>query len=249
MHFKLLRGAVGGSGGVEVKNLGDGLMVMYSSASRALAGAVGMQQAIEHHNLHLPPNRSAVRIGISTGEANEEDGDYFGDPVVQAARLCAEASGGEILAADLVRLHVGRSATHTFVERGPLASKGLPEPVTTVEVLWEPRRDRDRGAAAWPSGRCSRRCPVWVLRSADNELASLHEARKLAHSTKRAQLVLVTGEAGMGKHRARLHRWLVPPTQRARWCCSVTRTKTWASPTSPGSKWSRASPATVTPSC
>ncbi len=50
MHFKLLRGAVGGSGGVEVKNLGDGLMVMYSSASRALAGAVGMQQAIEHHN-------------------------------------------------------------------------------------------------------------------------------------------------------------------------------------------------------
>ena len=84
-HFRLLQGAVSGSGGNEVKDLGDGLMVMYSSASRALAGAVGMQQAIEH-------KRSAaesleVRIGISTGEANEEHGDYFGDPVVEAARF------------------------------------------------------------------------------------------------------------------------------------------------------------------
>ena len=49
-HFRLLRGAVAASGGTEVKNLGDGLMVMFSSPSRALAGAVGMQQAIEHHN-------------------------------------------------------------------------------------------------------------------------------------------------------------------------------------------------------
>jgi class 3 adenylate cyclase len=44
-HFGLLRGAVSASGGSEVKNLGDGLMIMYSSPSRALAGAVGMQQA------------------------------------------------------------------------------------------------------------------------------------------------------------------------------------------------------------
>jgi class 3 adenylate cyclase len=49
-HFRLLRAAVAASGGTEVKNLGDGLMVTYSSPSRALAGAVGMQQAIEHHN-------------------------------------------------------------------------------------------------------------------------------------------------------------------------------------------------------
>ena len=33
-HFRLLRSALSASGGVEVKNLGDGLMVMYSSPSR-----------------------------------------------------------------------------------------------------------------------------------------------------------------------------------------------------------------------
>src|SRR4051812_10791197 len=71
-HFRLLRGAVAGSGGTEVKNLGDGLMVMYSSPSRALAGAVGMQQAVEHHN-RSTDERLGVRIGISLGEAVEED--------------------------------------------------------------------------------------------------------------------------------------------------------------------------------
>jgi class 3 adenylate cyclase len=34
-HFHLLRGAVSASGGTEVKNLGDGLMVVYTSPSRA----------------------------------------------------------------------------------------------------------------------------------------------------------------------------------------------------------------------
>src|ERR1700675_942091 len=138
-HFRLLRGAVTASGGTEVKNLGDGLMVMYSSPSRALAGVVGMQQAIEHHN-RSADEPLGVRIGISAGEAVEEDDDYFGDPVVEAARLCAAASGGQILASELVRSLVGRHATHTFVEVGPLTLKGIPEPVDAVQVLWEPAK-------------------------------------------------------------------------------------------------------------
>ena len=136
-HFRLLRGAVAASGGTEVKNLGDGLMVMYSSPSRALSGAVGMAQAIDHHN-RSADEPLGVRIGLSAGEVVEEDDDYFGDPVVEAARLCAAAQGGQILAAQLVRLMVGRHATQTFVERGPLELKGLPGPVEAVEVVWEP---------------------------------------------------------------------------------------------------------------
>src|SRR6476646_8096228 len=136
-HFRLLRGAVSATAGVEVKNLGDGLMVMFSSPSRALACAVGMQQAIERHN-RSDVEPLGVRIGVSAGEAVEEDGDFFGDPVVEAARLCAAAEGGQILAADLVRMMVGRHATQVFVEVGPLVLKGLPEPVNAVEVQWEP---------------------------------------------------------------------------------------------------------------
>src|SRR5438874_12323555 len=76
-HLGLLRGAVAASGGIEVKNLGDGLMVMFSSPSRALACAAGMQQAIEHHN-RLADQPLGVRIGVSTGGAVEGGVDYFG---------------------------------------------------------------------------------------------------------------------------------------------------------------------------
>ena len=65
---------------LEVKNLGDGLMVAFTSLGRALASAVGMQQSIERHNHREVGAALSVRIGMSTGEATEEDGDYFGDP-------------------------------------------------------------------------------------------------------------------------------------------------------------------------
>ena len=80
-HFGLLRAAVGAAGGAEVKNLGDGLMVVFTSLSRALACAVS--DAAGDRSSQPPRAVGAalsVRIGISTGEATEDDGDYFGDP-------------------------------------------------------------------------------------------------------------------------------------------------------------------------
>jgi class 3 adenylate cyclase/tetratricopeptide (TPR) repeat protein len=196
-HFRLLRGAVVGSGGTEVKNLGDGLMVMFSSPSRALAGAVGMQQAIHHYN-RSDGEPLGVRIGLSAGEAVEEDGDFFGDPVVEAARLCAAATGGQILAAEIVRNLVGRHATQTFVAIGPLKLKGIPEAVDAIEVLWEPAKTT--GSVPLP-GRLvgAATDALFGFFGRGPELAVLDEARKQAHTTKQCQAVFVSGEAGMGK--------------------------------------------------
>ncbi len=46
-HFSILRQAIAEAGGSEVKNLGDGLMVAFGSAS---AAAVAMQQGVERDN-------------------------------------------------------------------------------------------------------------------------------------------------------------------------------------------------------
>ena len=59
----------------------------------ALAGAVAMQQAIAGRAPDTEP--LAMRIGLASGEAAFDDNDYFGIPVVEAARLCALANGGE----------------------------------------------------------------------------------------------------------------------------------------------------------
>ena len=165
--------------------------------SLEIPNAAPMQQAIHHHN-RSDGEPLGVRIGMSAGEAVEEDGDFFGDPVVEAARLCAAAGAGQILAADLVRLMVGRHATQTFVEVGPLELKGIPEPVDAVEVLWEPAQTA--GSVPLP-GRLvgAATDALFGFFGRSGELTVLEEARKQAHTTKRCQAVFVAGEAGMGK--------------------------------------------------
>lgn len=156
-----------------------------------------MQQAIEHHN-RSSDEPLGVRIGISIGEATEEADDYFGDPVVEAARLCAAADGGQILITDMLRMMVGRHATQTFVELGPTELKGLPEPVDVVEVLWEPAVVE--GSVPLPGrivGAATDALFGFFGRTA--ELEVLEEVRKTARSSQRCQVVFIAGEAGMGK--------------------------------------------------
>ena len=119
-HFSVLRQAIAESGGTEVKNLGDGLMVVFSSASAAIGCAVAMQQGVDQAN-GTEEEAVGLRVGLSVGEASNESGDYFGDPVVEAARLCAHCNSGEILATDFVRAMAGRrsrtSADHSVSSR------------------------------------------------------------------------------------------------------------------------------------
>ena len=114
-HFGILREALGSRGGHEIKNTGDGLMVAFSSASAAVECAVVMQQLIERryrgaaHSVHL-------RIGLGAGEAMVKDGDYFGTPAIEAARLCDKAPTDGILVSGAVRMLAGRCEG---VEFGP----------------------------------------------------------------------------------------------------------------------------------
>lgn len=195
-HFSVLREAVAAHGGNEVKNLGDGLMVVLPGPSAALDCSVAMQQAIDRHNA-AGYAELAVRIGVATGEVTTEDGDYFGDAVVEAARLCAAAGGGQILTTALVRATLGRRAAHAMDRVGDLELKGLPEPVEAWEVRWAPAADP---AAAVPlPGRLQDRSLVaFVGRGPEREL--LGSAWKEAMAGGR-RVVLLSGEPGIGKTR------------------------------------------------
>src|SRR5437660_9710358 len=100
-HFSVLRAAIETAGGRQIKNLGDGVMAVFPSGSSAFDAAVEIQHSVARSNRHAGP-QLAVRIGVSAGDASEENGDYFGTPVVQAARLCGTADGGQILATEIV---------------------------------------------------------------------------------------------------------------------------------------------------
>jgi len=195
-HFSVLRQAVAETGGTEVKNLGDGLMVVFSTASAGLACTVAMQQGVERDN-RAAAERVEIRIGLSGGEATREGDDYFGDPVIEASRLCARATGGQILVSALVGATAGRRNPHVLDSVGQLALKGLPEPVETLAVRWEPLAGPATGVPPLPT-RLELRPEVGIV-GRDPELALLAAAYKRVAVGDGREVMLLRGEAGTGK--------------------------------------------------
>jgi class 3 adenylate cyclase/DNA polymerase III delta prime subunit len=137
-HDALLAEAVTANGGTVVKGLGDGILATFDAAADGVGAAVAVQQAADGHGRAAPDQAFSVRVGLSVGDVAAEGDDVFGVPVVEAARLCAAAAGGEILAADLVRALARGRGGFSFEPMGELELKGLAEPVPACRVLWEP---------------------------------------------------------------------------------------------------------------
>jgi adenylate cyclase len=87
-----VRAELPAAGGSEVKTIGDA--VMLSVPEPAAAIQLGLRITNELSGGHGAP---AVRVGLHHGSAVKRDGDYFGTTVNLAARVSAEASGGEVL--------------------------------------------------------------------------------------------------------------------------------------------------------
>ena len=198
-HFALLREAMTSSGGREVKNTGDGLMVAFASASAAVGCAVLMQQMLERR-YRRAEQQLHIRIGLGAGESTVKDGDYFGMPSIEAARLCDQAPSDGVLASAAVRMLAGRAAGVEFESTGMLELKGFPEPVEAFSVSWAPVAEEGDAPGGWPLPAVMRSVPRLAFVGRESERAQLEAAVVGARSgTRRA--VLVSGEPGIGKSR------------------------------------------------
>jgi class 3 adenylate cyclase len=134
-HQALVRREVQAHGGVEVTCQGDGFMVAFDGARRALRAAVAIQRAIEVDPAQATaPMR--VRMGLHTGEAIREDEDLFGRTVIVAARIAAAAHGGEILVSSLLRQLSDGSGEFGFGPSREEVLKGLPGVHDVYPVTW-----------------------------------------------------------------------------------------------------------------
>jgi class 3 adenylate cyclase/tetratricopeptide (TPR) repeat protein len=193
-HFGLLRGALERAGGREVKNLGDGLMTVFESASQSLLCAVEMQQAVEARNRRAE-EQLGVRIGVSLGDATAEEGDYFGSPAIEASRLCAGAEGGQIVVNALVRQVAGARQENRFRSLGALELKGLSEPLQAFELQWEPLLST---GIALPGRLRELPATGYVGRVAERQRLTKLWGQACEGTSR---LALISGEAGVGKTR------------------------------------------------
>ena len=124
-HNDIVRYQVAAYDGFEVKSLGDGFMLAFSSARRALQCAISIQQAFAAHNQEHAEEPVRVRIGLHTGEFVQEMEDFFGKNVILASRIADQAQGGQILVSALLKELTDSAGDIGFGEVQEVELKGL----------------------------------------------------------------------------------------------------------------------------
>jgi class 3 adenylate cyclase len=135
-HNELVRAEVAKHDGYEVKNQGDGFMIAFSSASRALRAAIGIQGAFQSYNALHPATTVRVRIGMHTGEATRDQDDFLGGTVNLAARITEQARGGEIYVSSVLKELCDSTGEFRFGDAQEVGLKGISQPRRIHRVLW-----------------------------------------------------------------------------------------------------------------
>ena len=134
-HNAIVREALKAQDGAEIKHTGDGIMASFFTASKALACATAIQTTFAERN-ETAEEPIKVRIGLNAGEPVAEDEDLFGTAVQLAARVCAHAQPGQVLASNVVReLSAGKG--FLFSDQGDVVLRGFEDPVRLYEVRGE----------------------------------------------------------------------------------------------------------------
>ena len=133
-HNSVFRRRLEEWGGYEVKNQGDGFMLAFPDPLAALEFAVAVQRDLGSEE-GSGAERIRVRIGMHTGEVIEEEGDFFGRSVILAARIAAQARGGEVLVSEALREAGGASIAYDSGRE--LELKGLAGSHRVFRLEWE----------------------------------------------------------------------------------------------------------------
>jgi adenylate cyclase len=113
--------AVGGS---QVKTIGDAIMLAIPEPEPAIQLSLRIT-----HELMLGHGSPAVRVGLHHGTAVERDGDFFGAAVNLAARVSAEAGGGEVLLTGTTAALAPQPEGVVYESRGRRSLRNIRDPV------------------------------------------------------------------------------------------------------------------------
>jgi class 3 adenylate cyclase len=129
-HNDQVRQCVADHGGIELKQQGDGFLLAFPSARKALLCAVSLQKSF--HEDDMP-----VRMGLHTGEVIREGDDLYGRNVILASRICGEARGGEILVSSLTKELTDSSGDLDFSDSREVELKGLNGTFRVWSLAWK----------------------------------------------------------------------------------------------------------------
>jgi class 3 adenylate cyclase len=136
-HNRIVREQLELHGGYEVELQGDGFLLAFGSARKALLCAIALQRAFATYSREHVEEPIRVRIGLHTGEALKDADKFFGKTVILASRIAAQAQGGEILVSSLLRELTDSAGDIRFGASREADLKGISERQRLVAVEWE----------------------------------------------------------------------------------------------------------------
>jgi class 3 adenylate cyclase len=145
-YRSLVRAAVTAAGGAEIRTEGDSFYVVFGSVSAAIRAGLAIVDGAARTTALPEPIR--VGVGVHAGETTETAEGFVGSAVNIAARLCAQAKGGELVVSDTVRNITRTQIEVDFQPLGLRRLKGVAEPITCYRVVpGATARARSRPAA------------------------------------------------------------------------------------------------------
>jgi predicted ATPase/class 3 adenylate cyclase len=201
-HNRLLAGVIGGHGGVVVTSRGEGdsFFAVFPSAVAAAEAAGACQLAL--HGEAWPAGASLrVRMGLHTGEAHVQEGDYVDHaPINRCARVKAAAHGGQVLVTKTTRdLVEGRLGSGFGLQRlGEFRLRDLAEP----ELIYQLTHP-DLPAGFPPIRTLAERTGNLPLQ-VSSFIGRERELEQTVAALGAARVVTLTGPGGVGKTRLAL---------------------------------------------
>ncbi|MDP9634699.1 adenylate/guanylate cyclase domain-containing protein [Ensifer sp. 1H6] len=152
LQSSVLQPSVDARGGRVVKLMGDGSLVVFSSAVEAVDCAISIQSKLESRRQTQRVDFPLVlRIGINLADVVVEGDDVLGDGVNVAARLEAAAEPGGICISDLVHRQLGSGRYLEFVDGGEISLKNIARPLHVWHWGETPAASPSIGSLARPT--------------------------------------------------------------------------------------------------
>ena len=185
----VVREAVEHHGGQGMVAFGEGYATTFVTPRAAVDCAVAIQRAMDAY----ADEGLRVRVGVHHGPVESGPAGFgsIGEGVEGAAAVVTAARGRQILVSEEVRREAGTMPGIQFVDRGAFKLSDEGEPTGVAEVVWSIRRARSASPI-------QRQASPFVGRDAErDQLRAFLDAALGGHGS----LVLITGDAGVGKSR------------------------------------------------
>ena len=137
-HNAICRAAAKAFRGREVKHTGDGMLMIFPDSTSGARAAIDIQQEGNTFALDNPAAPLVMRVGVHTGEAVFEDGEYFGPAVAAVNGIAAAAGNGEICISAVARQKLPTLLKAQEIDTRTV--KGSATPIQLFRLLWEPKR-------------------------------------------------------------------------------------------------------------